>query len=149
MRAPTAPAKLGAMDNKHVVAKFVNEFQSGHDWSVFEEIIDPDVVDHNAMPGTPPGREGVRTLFDGFLAAFPDFRARIHDQVSEGDKVVTRKTFHATHEGEFMGIPPTGAELTFDVIDIVRVRDGRIVEHWNVVDQLALLRQLGAVPAPA
>jgi steroid delta-isomerase-like uncharacterized protein len=137
------------MDNKDVVRTFVEQFQAGHDWAVFDRIIDPDVVDHNAMPDTPPGREGVRALFEGFFAAFPDFRAEIHDQVGEGDKVVTYKTFSATHQGDFMGIPPTGAEVAFDVIDIVRVRDGRIVEHWNVVDQLALLRQLGAVPAPA
>jgi predicted ester cyclase len=149
MRARPAPAKLGAMDNKAVVRTFVEQFQTGHDWTVFDRLIDPDVVDHAALPGTPPGRDGVRALFEGFLAAFPDFRARIRDQIVEADKVVTRKTFSGTHAGEFMGIPPTGSEVEFDVIDIVRVRGGRIVEHWNVVDQLSLLRQLRVVPVPA
>ena len=65
--------------------------------------------------------------------AFPDLHAEIHDQLVDGDKVVTRKTFHGTHKGEFMGIAPTGREVAFDVIDIVRVRDGFMVEHWNVV----------------
>jgi predicted ester cyclase len=66
--------------------------------------------------------------------------------VAEGDKVVTRKTFHGTHRGAFMGLPPTGNAVSFDVIDIVRIRDGQLIEHWNVVDQLTLLRQLGLVP---
>jgi steroid delta-isomerase-like uncharacterized protein len=149
MRKGARPSMLGAMNNAQIVRRFVEQFQTGHDWAVFDEIIDPDVVDHAAPPGTPTGREEVRRLFEGFFAAFPDFRATIHDQVAEGDKVATYKTLGGTHEGEFMGIPATGAEVSFDVIDIVRLRDGRIVEHWNVLDQLALLRALGAVPAPA
>jgi len=88
-------------------------------------------------------------LFGMLHGAFPDLRVEIHDQVAEGDKVVTRKTFHGTHRGDFMGIPPSGAGVAFDVIDIVRVRNGKMTEHWNVVDALALMTQLGAIPAPA
>jgi predicted ester cyclase len=69
----------------------------------------------------------------------------IHDQIAEGDKVVTRKVFHGTHRGELMGIPPTGREVQIEVIDIVRVEGGQIVEHWNVVDRRGLLQQLGAL----
>ena len=85
-------------------------------------------------------------LFGMLFAAFPDLRAEIHDQLEDGDKVVTRKTFHGTHAGEFMGMPPTGRSVAWDVIDIVRVRDGQLAEHWNVVDALALMQQVGAVP---
>jgi predicted ester cyclase len=85
----------------------------------------------------------VRQQFDAFRAAFPDFRATIHDQIAEGDKVVTRKVFHGTHHGELMGVAPTGRPVEIEVIDIVRVKNGRIVEHWNVVDRLGLLQQLG------
>ena len=109
----------------------------------------PDVVDHSRPPGIAEGAEGVRQQFDGFRRAFPDFRAEILDQIARGDKVVTRKVFHGTHEGELMGIPPTGREVEIHVIDIVRLADGRIVEHWNIVDRLGLLQQLGAVPDPA
>ena len=70
----------------------------------------------------------------------------IHDQLTDGDKVATRKTFHGTHQGPLMDIKPTGREVAWDVIDIVRVRDGKMVEHWNVVDTMALMQQLGAVP---
>jgi predicted ester cyclase len=91
----------------------------------------------------------VRQQFDGFRAAFDGFRAEIRDQIADGDKVVTRKLFRGTHTGSFQGIEATGAEVAIHVIDIVRVADGRIVEHWNVVDRLGLLIQLGALPVPA
>jgi predicted ester cyclase len=91
----------------------------------------------------------VLALFGMLFGAFPDLRAEIHQQFAEGNDVITRKTFHGTHRGDFMGIPPTGAEVAFDVIDIVRVPDGKVVEHWNIVDSMALMTQLGAIPAPA
>jgi steroid delta-isomerase-like uncharacterized protein len=134
--------------NKRIVRRFVEEYQTGADERAFVELLAPDVVDHSRPPGIAPGAEGVRQQFDSFRAALPDFRAIILDQVAEADKVVTRKVFRGTHEGELAGMPPTGGQVEITVIDIVRVQDGRIVEHWNVVDQLGLLRQLGAVPAP-
>jgi predicted ester cyclase len=106
-------------------------------------------VDHSPFGPLTPDRDGVLTLFGMLFAAFPDFRAEIHQQFADGDTVITRKTFRGTHRGDFMGIPPSGAEVAFDVIDIVRVRDGQLVEHWNVVDAMALMTQLGAIPAPS
>ena len=79
-------------------------------------------------------------------AGFPDHDAVVHDQLVDGDKVITRKTFTGTHGGEFLGVPPTGRRVTIGVIDIVRVDDGKIVEHWNVVDLLGALQQMGAAP---
>jgi predicted ester cyclase len=131
-------------DNKQVVRRFVDEYQSAGDEGSFAELLDPDVVDRSRPPGVAAGAEGVRQQFDAFRSAFPDFQATIHDQIAEGDKVVTRKVFRGTHEGELMGIAPTGRVVEIEVIDIVRVQEGRIVEHWNVVDRLGLLQQLGA-----
>lgn len=91
----------------------------------------------------------MKQLFAALRAAFPDLRAEIQDQFSQGDKVVTRKTFHGTNDGEFMGMPPTEKQVSFDVIDILRLRDGQFVDHWNAVDAMGLMQQLGAVPAPA
>jgi steroid delta-isomerase-like uncharacterized protein len=130
-------------DNKRVVRRFVEEYQSAGDERSFAELLDPEVVDRSRPQGIAEGAEGVRQQFDAFRAAFPDFRATIHDQIAEGDKVVTRKVFHGTHHGELMGVPPTGRPVEIEVIDIVRVENGRIVEHWNVVDRLGLLQQLG------
>jgi predicted ester cyclase len=117
------------MDPKEVVRRFVDEYQTGASEQAFEELLAPDVVDHSRPPGIAPGAEGVRQQFEGFRAAFAGFRAEILDQVAEGDKVVTRKVFYGTSNGHEVQIP---------VIDIVRVEDGRIVEHWNVVDRSAL-----------
>jgi predicted ester cyclase len=134
------------MQPRDIVQRFVVEYQSGADEDAFDELMHPEVVDHSRPPGVAPGAEGVRQQFDGFRAAFPDFRATILDQIVEGDKVVTRKVFHGTHQGPFQGLEPTGREVEIQVIDIVRVSDGRIVEHWNCVDRLGLLAQLGVLP---
>ena len=132
--------------NKRLVRKFIEEFQSGNNESVAEELLAPDFVDHSPFPGVAPDREGVKRLFAALHAAFPDLRATIHDQLAEGDRVATRKTFRGTHRGEFLGISPTGRMVTFDVIDIVRMDNGRIAEHWNVVDLMGLLQQIGVAP---
>ena len=134
--------------NTRTVRRFVEEYQTRADEDAFAEIMAPDVVDHSRPPGIAEGAEGVRQQFDGFRAAFPDFAATILRQVAQGDLVVTHKVFRGTHRGELMGIAPTGRDVTIEVIDIVRLEDGRIVEHWNVVDRLGLLQQLGALPQP-
>jgi steroid delta-isomerase-like uncharacterized protein len=132
--------------NKRAMRKFVEEFQSGGNESVAEELLAPDFVDHSPFPGVAPDREGVKRLFAALHVAFPDLRATIHDQLAEGDRVATRKTFRGTHRGEFLGISPTGRAVTFDVIDVVRIDKGRIAEHWNVVDLMGLLQQIGMTP---
>lgn len=135
--------------NSLVVRRFVEGYQSGHDVAVAEDLLADDFVDRSPFAGLPPDRNGVLMLFATLFDAFPDLRAEIHDQVEEGDKVVTRKTFLGTHTGDFMGIPATGRDVAWDVIDIVRVRDDKMVEHWNVVDALTLMQQLGAAPGPS
>ena len=80
------------------------------------------------------------------FVGFPDLRADIESEYADGDKVVTHKVFRGTHQGEFLGIPPSGNPIEVAVIDILTVRDGRMREHWNVVDRLALLTAVGAIP---
>lgn len=92
------------------------------------------------------GREGAKQVIAVLRAAFPDLHAVIHDQIGEGDKVMTRKIFYGTHRGEFRGVPPTGKQVTIDVIDIVRIANGQMVEHWNVIDWMGLMQQLEATP---
>jgi steroid delta-isomerase-like uncharacterized protein len=128
------------------VRRFVDEFQSGHDIEVARQLIANDCIDRTPIAPFTPDREGVLDLFAMLFTAFPDLRVEIHDLIEAGDKVVTRKTFHGTHEGDFMGVAATGRAVSWDVIDIVRLRDGQMVEHWNSVDALGLLTQLGALP---
>ncbi len=135
--------------NKAIVRRFNDEFITGGRSASADELLAADFVDHTAMPGMPPGPPGVKQFFAFLKGAFPDLRAVIYDQVAEGDKVVTRKAFLATHQGDFMGIPPSGKAVTISVIDVIRLANGQMVEHWAVVDQLGLMQQLGAIPAPA
>jgi steroid delta-isomerase-like uncharacterized protein len=136
-------------DHKQVIRRFIEEYQCRGDVSVAEELLADDFVDRSPFGPFSPDRDGVLALFAMLRHAFPDLHAVIHDQAVEGDKVWTRKTFRGTHQGEFMGIPPSGQPIEFDVIDVVRVRDGKMVEHWNVVDAMTLMQQIGAAPAPA
>lgn len=132
--------------NKALVRRLVEEAQAAGGLALVDELLTPDFVDHNPLPGVPPTRDGVRGLFAGLHIAFPDLQITIHEQLAEGDKVMTHKTFAGTHEGEFLGIPATGKAVKFDVIDILRVVDGQLTDHWNVVDQLSLMQQLGVIP---
>ena len=121
--------------NKSVIRRFVEEVQNKKDWAVYDELNDPEFVNHSAPPGVPSDREGGKIYLGAFLNAFPDSHFTVDDMIAEGDQVVTKKTFTATHEAEFAGIPPTGKRVTLQFVDIMRVRDGRIVEHWLSMDQ--------------
>ena len=141
---------MGLEENKAVVCRFVEEVQSQHRLDLVDELFDPDYIDHAVPVGMPPARGTgyFKQFYATMLRAFPDTHVTIHDQIAEGDKVTTRKTFRGTHQGEFMGIPPTGKEIELLVIDIFRVTKGKLAEHWGAWDRLSLLEQLGAMPAP-
>jgi steroid delta-isomerase-like uncharacterized protein len=133
--------------SKAIQQRFIDEFQGAGDIAVAEELLADDFVDHSPFPGVPGTKEGVIQLFAMLRGAFPDLHAEVHDMLVDGDKVVTRKTFHGTNQGDFMGMPATGKPAAWDVIDIVRQRDGQLVEHWNLVDVYGLMAQLGAIPS--
>lgn len=132
--------------NKAVVRRFVEEFQNNKDWAVYDELNDPEFVNLSAPPGVPADREGGKMFLGGFFNAFPDARYTIDDMIAEGDRVATKKTFTGTHTGDLGDIAPTGNRVSVQFVDIVRLRNGRIVEHWLSMDQLSLLQQLGAIP---
>jgi steroid delta-isomerase-like uncharacterized protein len=115
---------------------------------VADELVAPDAVDHSGMPGRPQGPEGVKWAAQMFRTAFPDVRFTVEDQIAEGDRLVNRFTVRGTHQGEFMGIPATGKQATVSGIDMIRVRDGKVVEHWVQMDQMGLMQQLGLMPSP-
>ena len=133
-----------ASANKATVRRFIDEYQTGGDKVVLRATVSPRLVNRTPMQEDPPGGVAeVEGIFDMFHAAFADFAVEVHQQLAEGDRVMTYKTFTGTHTGEFQGIPPTGRPVRFAVMDIVRLEDGQIVEHWGLVDQLGLMRQLG------
>jgi predicted ester cyclase len=137
---------VSAEDNKALVRRFVDEVQSGGNTDLIDEICSPEFVNHSAPPGLPADCEGIKIVTAMFRGAFPDSYFSVEDMIAEGDEVVTRKTFHGTHEGEFMGIRPSGRTVNVSLIDVVRISEGRVVEHWSVGDNLGMMQQLGVIP---
>ena len=106
-----------------------------------------DIVEHEEVPGFPPTRAGVIQYFRMLLTAFPDLRMVPEDVMASGDKAVARALVTGTHKGPFAGIPATGKRVEVKLIDIIRFGDdGKAREHWGVVDQFAMMQQLGAIP---
>jgi len=132
--------------NKAVIRRFVEEVQNKKNFVAYDELNDPDFVNLSSPPGAPTDRESGKVYLQAFAEAYPDARYTIEDMIAEGDQVVTKKTFTGTNTGEFNGIPATGKRVTFQYVDIMRVRNGRIVEHWNCIDWLNWLQQLGLAP---
>ena len=135
-------------ENKAIVRRFVEQVQNRHDVNAVDELVSPLFVDRSGMEGIEPTREGTKQFLTVLFATFPDLHFTVEDMVAEGDKVVTRKTFHGTHQARFLGIPDTGNRVDVEVIDIMRIAGGQIVEHWAEADMLGLMQQLGAVPPP-
>ena len=135
--------------NKALVRRLVEELFNRGNLGLVDELFAPNFVEHEELPpGMPRDREGVKLLTTMLRSAFPDFKATIDDIVAEGDKVVVRQTWSGTQKGEFMGVPPTGKSVSFGVIDILRIADGKCVEHWGLMDSMAMMTQLGAIPMP-
>jgi predicted ester cyclase len=111
---------------------------------VSDELRSPDFVNHSAAPGSPNNPDAGKAMFRAMRRAFPDPHVTIEDQLAEDDRVVTRQTFSGTHRGEWLGVPATGRAVSWAVIDIVRLVDGRLVDHWAVADLHGLLGQLTA-----
>jgi steroid delta-isomerase-like uncharacterized protein len=135
--------------NKAVIRRFVEEVQNNQNWAAYDELNDPAFVNLSAPPGAPTDREGGKFFLQALAKAYPDAVVTINDMFAEGDAVITKKTFAGTNQADFMGVPATGRRVSFQFVDIMRVRDGRIIEHWNVVDQLNWMVQLGLIPDPS
>ena len=133
--------------NKALARRLMEEDISQGDEAVAAAIIHPDFCDHTNPPGMQHGLEGHTAVVRLFRGVFPDLEWRIDDLIAEGDKVVARTTMRGTQRGEFFGIR-TAQRVEMTGVHIMRVADGKIIEHWGSNDDLGLMRQLGAVPTP-
>jgi steroid delta-isomerase-like uncharacterized protein len=134
--------------NRAVTQRFYEEVWNNGNLDAVDDIMTGNFVDHAAPPGFPSGPEGAKQVFTMYRSAFPDFRLNVWDLIAEGDKVVARWSTQGTHQGELMGIPPTGKRVEVTGIDIFRFAEGKIAEHWAEFDMLGLMQQLGVIPAP-
>lgn len=129
--------------NKQTVIRFNKEFIEQGSMDAFKELVADDVINHNAPAGSSHGPDSMLYFLKHVLqAGFPDLQVEILDQVAEGDKVTTRKVFHATHTGEVMGIPPSHKKVSIHVIDIIRLRDGKYIEHWGASNFSDVLKEI-------
>jgi predicted SnoaL-like aldol condensation-catalyzing enzyme len=130
--------------NKKIVERFINTVFINHDLSILDEIMRDDYIQHNDI--AVQGKAGFITLFKQTFIAMPDFKYQINRLVAEDDYVVAYCISSGTHSGgNWLSFPPRGGKLHFDVVDIFRIQDGKIAEHWDVADRLTLFQQLGVV----
>lgn len=133
--------------NAAIARRIIEEVIDTGDLALADQLVAVDYREGSAFPGLSPGREGLKQWIRMARAAFPDWRHTIEDIIAEEDRVVVRTIARGTHWGEFMGLLPTGKQVTQPGIDIMRIGAGQMVEHWGQYDWLGLLQQLGALPA--
>jgi steroid delta-isomerase-like uncharacterized protein len=139
---------MSTEQNKAVVERLLEAFNRD-DAEALKDTFALEYVNHNPPPmGFGGDREGQVKVMRYFRQAFPDARAEVVNLIAEGDMVAVHDRVYGTHKGEFMGAAATGREVTVEFIHIFRVVDGRIVERWGLIDAMALMQQLGALPAP-
>jgi steroid delta-isomerase-like uncharacterized protein len=135
------------MDHAATARRLYDRINAG-DIDGFARNLADDFVEHEETPGLAPTKDGVQAFFRMQLAGFPDLRMEVEDVVADGARVVARVRFTGTHRGEFMGMPATGKKVDVQLIDMFRFGDdGLVDEHWGVIDALAMMQQLGVVPA--
>lgn len=136
-----------ADDPKEVVTQMVEEMFNRHDLDVADRYVAAGCIDHSGFPGQPDGLVGMKARWAMLFTAFPDFTITIDDLLAEGDKVShsMRATGRGTHDGEFFGTPPTGKPVVFTEINVSRIVDGQMVEHWAERSVFEVLQQIGAV----
>jgi steroid delta-isomerase-like uncharacterized protein len=136
---------VAANENKALVRRAFEEGWNAGNLDVFDEVTSPDHVLHDpTVPEDVVGVDGMKGFASVLLGAFPDLRFSIEEQIAEGDMVATRWTSSATHEGELMGIAPTGNRTGVSGVTVSRISGGKIAEDWNNWDALGLMRQIGA-----
>ncbi len=137
-----------AEDLKQLSQRFYDAVNAG-DMDAAMSLVADDFREYEEFPGIPSNRDGVRQFFEMMRSAFPDFSVDVEDMLVEGDKVAVRMQMTGTHEGEFLGMQSTGRRFSVTGIDIVRVVDGKAVEHWGATDTMGMMQQLGAMSGSA
>ena len=136
-------------ENKKFMNYFIEEVINNKNLNAANDLVAEDFTEHIPFPGQEPGREGLKFVLHSMFTGFPDMNWTVHEQIAEGEKVVTRFTWTGTHKGDFMGIPPTNktVEVWGVVIDVVRNK--LFTESRIIMDSISLLQQLGVMPQTA
>ena len=144
--ATVASAAADPTANKQLYCDYIENVFNKRQPSVADRYVVVDFVEHN--PNLPQGLSGKKQFVASVLAGFSDYHGEVEDVVAEGDKLVARVLWTGTQDGPFLGLPPSGNELRFSTADFFRVDQGKLAEHWDVVDSLPRAVALGLVPPP-
>jgi predicted SnoaL-like aldol condensation-catalyzing enzyme len=145
----TEEISVSAEGSKAVARRWFEDLFNAGNLEVADEIIAPNHVNHDpTLPDIAPGPEGQKQIVNLYRGAFTNAHISVEEQLAEGDRVVTRWTSSGTHQGELMGVAPTGNQVTVTGITINRVSGGKIAESWTNYDALGMMQQIGAVPEP-
>ncbi len=134
---------MSSSDRNEAAVRETFAYASQGRFDALHEVVSPDYV---LRPEGIRGIEGLTEMVEGYRAALADLTVTVEHQFSDGDDVATRTTIRGRHEGELMGVPPTGREVAFSCLTISRCRDGKIEEEWELADMMGLLQQVGALP---
>ena len=137
-----------ADDNVAKARRFMDEVFNKGSMKAADEFMSASFVEHDPFPGQGPGVEGFKQGVSAIREAFPDLRTVIDDIFADGEKVVIRSTMKGSHRGTFMNMPASGKQIDVKGIDIVRMSNGKAVEHWGLFDSLTMMQQMGAIPTP-
>ena len=132
--------------NIEIITRFEHAFRAA-DQATIDELCDPGLVDHNPAPGHEPTLAGFKQKVAGFKAIFPDLEEHLQDVLASGDTVATRGVVAGSRQQEFMGIPGSGQMIRVEGMNFYRLRDGRVTDIWTQFDGVAMMQQLGAIPA--
>lgn len=139
---------MTAQDNKTIISRYYDEVLNMRKVDLLDELAAEDYVEHDPFPGQGNGRADLKARAQLLLGAFEPLRFTIEDVIAEGDRVVVRWRNSGIHSGSFLGMPATNKAFSVAGIDIHALRDGRMAEHWHVIDQLAQMQQMGLIPVP-
>ena len=134
-------------DNAEIFKSYLREVWENGNIGAIGDYIGPDFVNHDPVPYISPDRDGEAALVGMFLGSFSGLKTNVEEAVPEGDRLAVRWTATGTHTGKFIGIPPTGREVSMVGVEFLRFADGKIREVWINFDMAGLLQQLGAVPS--
>jgi steroid delta-isomerase-like uncharacterized protein len=135
-----------AADVKELAKRFMDEVFTQGKVEVIDELVADDYVEHQEFPGLEPTKDGLKQFVQLWHASFDDINVETLSVGVDGDELWVHSVFTGTHTGDFMGIPATGKSVTLAMMDRVKVRDGKAIEHWGVSDDLGMMTQLGIIP---
>ena len=140
---PPQTAQASELTPKEVLAKFGADIFVKKDFSKLDQWMREDYIQHN--PLVKQGRQGFKDFFQAWFKASPDFKYELKQIISEGDRVWAYGTYSGTHKGDWLGIPATGKAYKFNAVDIFRIENGQLAEHWDVMDVYSLFKQIGVI----